>query len=487
MPASCPADRDRLHAARLHAAMGDHETIGEAIQWHAARAVECREMLRDDIHGYRPLKPERVRRIERELYEHECSYQILFRQQEREILMATGTKSHVNGKSGSIAKMLKISPEAAAQIVNPISHKAAAPESRAAKMRRELGLKEKPSARKETPEDDVVDRQAHFLGMDYAEPEDEVEPVVPVRASSVEDIEVSPEFAAVVDRSFAPVQYRPGRTIQAVFCTPEIAKEFLKHRSAKLQRNLVKADYMRIAKDIKEGRWVDTGETIAFDINGNLVDGQHRLEAIVEAGIGIWLDVMRGVPAKAMRAGGCGRKKTKGDAIRSQGCASAPQAASAIDFILSFNPFDATFSASPSNARTADFYEEHPEVESSVYQGRRLAAMCKTNIAPVVAHWYFAAVDPVLADQMFDRLATMSEFDAQPQLKVLYAYLQAYGSPFKRKVSKGKSEITKESPRIHIVRLLAAFVLTWNAIRNNRSFTRIQMPREFPQIDGLEA
>lgn len=489
MPASCPAERDRLIAARLRAAIGNHETIGEAIQWHAAKAVECREMLRDDVHGYMPLKPERIRRLERELYEHECSYQVLFRQQEREILMATATKSHTNGKSGHIAKLLGITPEKAAAIANPIRHEQAVkPESPAARIRRELGLKEKPSVRKEAPpQDDVIDRQSHFLGMDYAELEDEVEPVVPVRASSVEEIEASPEFEAIVDEScYAPVEIQPGRTMQSVFCSPEMASELLQARSRKLQRRLVDADVDLIATDIVEGRWIETGEPIVFNDKGGLVDGQHRLEAIIRAGIGVRLLILRGVPAAAMQAGGGGRRKTKGDVLKSLGATNTSNVAALIDFVLAFNPIDATLSAKPSNMRVKEFYEAHPEMEEAGSYGHKLVRLAHSAVAPAAAYWYFSAIDPDLVRSMYDSLASLDGLDRRPQLKTLHKYLSDNGDRFKAKVVDGKKTVSEENPKRHTLRILAAFVITWNAIRRNKSLGRIQMPREFPQIDGLE-
>lgn len=39
----------------------------------------------------------------------------------------------------------------------------------------------------------------------------------------------------------------------------------------------------RIANDIREGRWIFNGDTIRFDRNGVLVDGHHRLNAIILA------------------------------------------------------------------------------------------------------------------------------------------------------------------------------------------------------------
>ena len=41
----------------------------------------------------------------------------------------------------------------------------------------------------------------------------------------------------------------------------------------------------QLAVQMREGRWLQNGESIKFDTNDNLVDGQHRLAACVRAGV----------------------------------------------------------------------------------------------------------------------------------------------------------------------------------------------------------
>ena len=43
-----------------------------------------------------------------------------------------------------------------------------------------------------------------------------------------------------------------------------------------------------MAADMREGRWVETHEPIAMSVDGNLIDGQHRLAAVVLSGVGQW-------------------------------------------------------------------------------------------------------------------------------------------------------------------------------------------------------
>ena len=95
--------------------------------------------------------------------------------------------------------------------------------------------------------------------------------------------------------------------------TPEVAAQYLalniKNRS--IRRQEVEA----YARAIKAGTFVTTHQGIAFDDEGNLIDGQHRLMAITTAGIPVQMMVTRGVPAKAMQIIDRGSSRTMRDVI----------------------------------------------------------------------------------------------------------------------------------------------------------------------------
>lgn len=63
-----------------------------------------------------------------------------------------------------------------------------------------------------------------------------------------------------------------------------------------VSQNLVE----RYARDMRNGKWRKTGEPIIFDEDGKLVDGQHRMWAVIESGCTIEMLVVRGVPLDAI-------------------------------------------------------------------------------------------------------------------------------------------------------------------------------------------
>lgn len=83
-------------------------------------------------------------------------------------------------------------------------------------------------------------------------------------------------------------------TIKAMTITPEIAAEWLERNFAG-NRPLSTLRVSRYAGAITRGEWRLNGETIKFNTAGELIDGQHRLRAIVVAGKAIDVFVARGV------------------------------------------------------------------------------------------------------------------------------------------------------------------------------------------------
>lgn len=76
--------------------------------------------------------------------------------------------------------------------------------------------------------------------------------------------------------------------------TPEEAMFILEECNSD-NRPVRKTKVRAYAKDMLAGTWALNGEAIIFDKNGDLADGQHRLQAVVESGVTIDTFVTYGV------------------------------------------------------------------------------------------------------------------------------------------------------------------------------------------------
>jgi len=78
---------------------------------------------------------------------------------------------------------------------------------------------------------------------------------------------------------------------------PKRAEEYLAANRG--NRNIVQAHVAAMARDIAHGRWMFNAQPICFSRSGRLLNGQHRLSAVLEAGEPIEVLVMRSLPEEA--------------------------------------------------------------------------------------------------------------------------------------------------------------------------------------------
>ncbi|WP_244176962.1 hypothetical protein [Streptomyces albus] len=76
--------------------------------------------------------------------------------------------------------------------------------------------------------------------------------------------------------------------------TPEMADLWLEHCNPETNRILSDTVYERYAKAMARGEWRTTHQGIAFDKEGKLLDGQHRLMAIKISGVSVEMLVIPG-------------------------------------------------------------------------------------------------------------------------------------------------------------------------------------------------
>lgn len=86
-------------------------------------------------------------------------------------------------------------------------------------------------------------------------------------------------------------------SFKAETITPQQASDLLERSSITFKnRNVTPSFVKRYIQDMKSGNWhADTGETLKIDIKGRVIDGQHRLQAIVQADIDQRMWVCRGI------------------------------------------------------------------------------------------------------------------------------------------------------------------------------------------------
>lgn len=99
----------------------------------------------------------------------------------------------------------------------------------------------------------------------------------------------------------------------ATLITPTMAIKWLEGNTH--NRDVSQPTVDAFARDIVMGRWVMTHQGIAFAANGTLIDGQHRLWAVVEAKKNVLMNVTTGLPLSTQDAIDTGRNRSVRDII----------------------------------------------------------------------------------------------------------------------------------------------------------------------------
>ncbi|WP_328581745.1 hypothetical protein [Streptomyces sp. NBC_00370] len=158
--------------------------------------------------------------------------------------------------------------------------------------------------------------------------------------------------------------------------TPELAESFL--TKAAVNRRLNMSQVKVLAETILRGEWKLTHQGIAFDSDGALLDGQHRLHAIMEAKTTVEMIIFEGLSKEVFPVLDIGKRRSGADTLFSTGEKNLPQLSSTVRHVILFK----TMSNAPwrgpqarvSNDQILAAYNEDPEgYRESVTIGRELS------------------------------------------------------------------------------------------------------------------
>jgi hypothetical protein len=203
------------------------------------------------------------------------------------------------------------------------------------------------------------------------------------------------------------IPLRKTRGTEEIKVTPEIAQHWLTFNAA--NRDLVQRKVAQYRSDMECGNWNDDGAPIRFAY-GKLLDGQHRLHAIVEAGVRLPAVVVYGLDGESQVTMDTGRCRSPRDILSIEGLTvwDAQTLGSAIHAIIA-NSHGLPSSSHDryTNREVRDFFlENRGALESSLRTIRDLPHQ-RTIISlsrALSMHYLFSRIDSDQADQFFQRL-----------------------------------------------------------------------------------
>jgi hypothetical protein len=187
-----------------------------------------------------------------------------------------------------------------------------------------------------------------------------------------------------------------------VTMTPEWASSILNSQNDQnrsVRPNAVK----KIATAILSGDWKVTHQGIAIGTNGQLLDGQHRLNAIVAAGISVDVLLATNCDPASFDVLDCGVNRTAADTLRLSGSSLAAKSAAGLKYYLLYKRDSSRVWTNidlPPHTEILKTYIEKRDlvdhaasIAQQAYQGDRIinqSAMVAFQLLVIDKSWHFA-------------------------------------------------------------------------------------------------
>jgi hypothetical protein len=210
----------------------------------------------------------------------------------------------------------------------------------------------------------------------------------------------------------------------------------------------------RYVLDMVAGQWDLNGESIKFNGDGRLLDGQNRLRACIEAGTSFRTVVVRGATGQETIDMGVPRRLA--DILKLQGEVSVIDLAAAVTRLWNFerDPLDTSRGFSPTIHVALSFLADHPGLRESIGPASvvRKAVGLRGSVGAAM-HYITTSLDAEDAEMFWAKLSSGADLGIEDPIFHLRNTLLAdrLGS--------------RRNPRMTTVREWALTAKTWNAFR----------------------
>lgn len=279
-------------------------------------------------------------------------------------------------------------------------------------------------------------------------------------------------------KTLAPVTKVPNRityfdqesgcqlTAEFLEIGPELAAEMLKANPDNRSLSPITVDaYVRA---MTNGEWRHVSDPIRLNRDNEVLDGGHRLTAIVKSGTTHTFMVVRGIPTEHRKVMDQGRPRTTRDNLAMLGITNHNAKATIASLLIRWEMGD------PSNNRVkiqnqqgTDYVLANDHALTRAYaQARAAKVAIGLSIGTGGAVFYKAnAIDVFQANEFFNGLVTGAGVDAgSPILTVRNAIIR-----IKQADRTSRRRITTPEELYYIVR-------AWNGFRSGEYLTKVQLP-----------
>lgn len=254
----------------------------------------------------------------------------------------------------------------------------------------------------------------------------------------------------------------------------QLAQEILAN-SKKHNRRRSQAHIKGLAFRMDNGEWV-IAQPLMFDVDGNIIDGQHRLYAVIKSGVGCYFLIIRGFDWDTVfgHMDDSTRVRTLSDHLEMLKEENPDTKAKVVRMAMRYEkgliPTGGGSSFIMTPILGIAFLANHPKIRVSVDTAPATVSTLAPRALCAWLHYEFAKKDRTIADSFFLELMlsdSMSEYDP------IYLLRERMKS---NKHAKAKLEQ---------VEVAALFIKAWNAVRKETKTRQLKWVRRGPGAESF--
>lgn len=254
--------------------------------------------------------------------------------------------------------------------------------------------------------------------------------------------------------------------------TPMLAQQYL-DTNLDHQRPVNQRHVNFLSSEMKHN-WEDAGDTIKFDTEGQLFDGQHRLRAIISSGRTMTLHVARGCNPAAFAVTDTGKNRNLSDILCIQGEMYYSDLSAALRYAYYLSrayPLEC-FNDRVSNVTLLAFLDRCGGLRKTLHMYS--SGSMKERFSPpgitAAFHYMTAKLDEDLANETWPALITGEDINSEMPIFML-----------RKKLLNNQESLEKANRKT----VFYWMIKTWNAIRQDHTSVSFRVVNDYTQTQVL--
>lgn len=247
--------------------------------------------------------------------------------------------------------------------------------------------------------------------------------------------------------------------VQLKTITPIDAERMLRLNTG--NRPVNQSHVAMLAREMERGQWKVNGDTIC--LNGSrLIDGQHRLLAVVKSGQEIQTLVVEGVDSNVFDTKDVGRRRSAADTLAVRGEKETKKLAAALVVIDKYVTSRMTQCVRYTNTEVEELLQKYPEVRESIGKTRETKKLLPAAVL-TGCHYLFSQKNKADADRFVHELISGQNLREGDPVYVLRERLVQN--------SLAKAKLGREY-------IMALMIKAWNHRRDGNSIRHLRFRQE---------